>query len=44
MMKATRTSETLINFTRLHAATIQKTTIFVLTAVRTSNLTYVSLI
>jgi hypothetical protein len=38
MMEAARTSETLVNFsTRLHGATTQKTAIFVLTAVRTSN-------
>jgi hypothetical protein len=37
MMEAARTSETLVNFTRLHGATTQKTAIFLLTAVRTSN-------
>jgi hypothetical protein len=37
MMEAARTPETLINFYRLHSATTQKTDIFVLTAVRTSN-------
>jgi hypothetical protein len=39
MMEAASTSETSVNFTRLHGATSQKT-IFVLTAVRTSNPTY----
>jgi hypothetical protein len=37
MMEAARTSETLVNFYRLHGATTQKTAIFVLTVVRTSN-------
>jgi hypothetical protein len=37
MMEAARTSETLVTSTRLHGATTQKTAIFVLTAVRTSN-------
>jgi hypothetical protein len=35
MMEAASTSETSVNFTRLHGATIQKTTIFILAAVRT---------
>jgi uncharacterized ion transporter superfamily protein YfcC len=30
MMEAARTSETLVNFTRLHGATTQKTAIFIL--------------
>jgi hypothetical protein len=40
MMEAARTSEKLVNFyqtMRLHGATTQKTAIFVLKAVRTSN-------
>jgi hypothetical protein len=39
MMEAARTSEMLVNFyqIRLHGATTQKTAIFVLIAVRTSN-------
>jgi hypothetical protein len=37
MMEAARTSETLVNFYRLHGTTTQKTAIFVLAAVRTSN-------
>jgi hypothetical protein len=38
MMEAARTSETLVNFYQtFHGATTQKTVIFVLTAVRTSN-------
>jgi hypothetical protein len=40
MMEAARTSETLVNSTRLHGATTQKTAIFILTAVRTSNPKY----
>jgi hypothetical protein len=39
MMEAARTSETLETSTRLHGATTQKTAIFVLIAVRTSNST-----
>jgi hypothetical protein len=37
MMDAARTSETLVNFYQTTLATTQKTAIFVLTAVRTSN-------
>jgi hypothetical protein len=37
MMEAARTFETLVNFYQTHGATTQKTAIFVLTAVRTSN-------
>jgi hypothetical protein len=37
MMEAARTSETLVNFYQIHGATTQKTAIFVLIAVRTSN-------
>jgi hypothetical protein len=37
MMETARTSETVVTSTRLHGATTQKTAIFVLTAVRTSN-------
>jgi hypothetical protein len=39
MMEAARTSETLVNFYRPHGATTQKTAIFELTAMRTSNST-----
>jgi hypothetical protein len=38
MMEAASTSETSVN--RLHSATTQKTAIFILAAVRTSNLTH----
>jgi hypothetical protein len=44
MMKAASTSETPVNFTRLHDATSQKTAIFILDAVRTSNLTKATLV
>jgi hypothetical protein len=37
IMEAARTSETLVNLYQTHGATTQKATIFVLTAVRTSN-------
>jgi hypothetical protein len=37
MMEAARASETLVHSYRLHGATTQKTVIFVLTAVKTSN-------
>jgi hypothetical protein len=37
MMEAVSTTETLVNYYHIHAATTQKTAIFVLTAVRTSN-------
>jgi hypothetical protein len=37
MMEAASTSETLVNFYQIHGATTQKTAIFVLTAVRSSN-------
>jgi hypothetical protein len=37
MMEAAMTSETLVKSTRLHGGTTQKTAIFALTAVRTSN-------
>jgi hypothetical protein len=39
MMEAGRISETSVKFYRPHGATTQKTVIFILTAVRTSNLT-----
>jgi hypothetical protein len=39
MMEAANTSETSVNFTRLHDATTQKTAIFILAAVRTCKLT-----
>jgi hypothetical protein len=35
MMEAASTSETSVNFTRLHGVTTQKTAIFILAAVRT---------
>jgi hypothetical protein len=34
MMQAASTSETSLNFTRIHSATSQKTAIFILVAVR----------
>jgi hypothetical protein len=37
MMEAASTSETSVDFTRLHGATTQKTSIFTLATVRTSN-------
>jgi N-acetylmuramic acid 6-phosphate (MurNAc-6-P) etherase len=40
MIETAMTSETLVTSTRLHGTTTQKTAIFVLTAVRTSNPTY----
>jgi hypothetical protein len=39
MMEPASTSETSVNSTRLHGATTQKTAIFILAAVRNSNLT-----
>jgi hypothetical protein len=37
MIEAGITSETLVNFSRLHGATTQKTAIFILAAMRTLN-------
>jgi hypothetical protein len=39
LMEAAISSETSVKFTRLHGVTTQKTDIFMLAAVRTSNLT-----
>jgi hypothetical protein len=36
-MEAARTSETLVNFYQIHGVATQKTAIFILAAVRTSN-------
>jgi hypothetical protein len=37
MMEAAGTSETLVNFYQIHGAATQKTVIFILAVVRTSN-------
>jgi hypothetical protein len=41
MMEAVTSYETSVNVYRFHGATSQKTIIFILVAVRTSNVTYV---